>query len=173
MFERIRNLLKHRWFDEASMAHYVDASAQKRLALRVSDSEQLHTGQIRVCVEGGLPTSYILRKTTMKAVTRQRAVMLFSKLRVWDTEQNNGILVYLLLAERAIELVVDRGLNAHASYGAWAAIVQRLESALHQGLFEQGLAQAVDEISALLVAHFPRTLGTSQPNELPDKVVLM
>jgi uncharacterized membrane protein len=173
MLARIKVLLKHRWFDAASTTRAVGAAAQHRLAQRVSESERLHTGQIRLCIEGGLPTSYVLRKADIKTVTRQRAVMLFSKLRVWDTEHNSGVLVYLLLAERAIELVADRGINAHMSPEAWAAIVHRLETALRQGLFEQGLAEAVDEISCVLVVHFPKSLGQSDPNELPDKVVLM
>jgi uncharacterized membrane protein len=173
MLERIKNLFKHRWFDEASATRCVSAAALQRLCVRVQSSEKLHTGQIRVCVEGGLPTSYLWRKTTMKAVTRQRAVMLFSKLRVWDTESNNGVLVYLLLAERAIELVADRGLSNHVSPETWASMVHRLEAALKQDQFEQGLADAVDEISTRLVAHFPRVAGVSYPNELPDKVVLM
>ena len=82
-------------------------------------SESRHSGEMRICVEAGLPTSYLWRhfwhKTPMRAVMRERAVMMFSKLRIWDTENNNGVLIYLLLAERDIELVADRGINQYVS----------------------------------------------------------
>ena len=83
---------------------------------RVAASEARHSGQIRICVEAGLPFSYLWRHVRrgvpLRQVIRQRAVTMFGKLRVWDTERNNGVLIYLLLAEHAIELVADRGLNA-------------------------------------------------------------
>ena len=99
---------------------------------------------------------------------RQRAIMMFSKLRVWDTEHNNGVLIYLLLAERDIELVADRGINQYVNTAEWEAIVQSLSSALHEDRFEDGLTQALEEVSAILMRHFELKAGEKNPNELPN-----
>ena len=99
-------------------------------------------------------------------------VAMFGKLRVWDTEHNNGVLIYLLLAERAIEIVADRGLSSRVDPGEWQRIVERMGSAFHEGRFEEGLTQALEEVSALLVAHFPLAPGEANPNELPDQPVV-
>jgi uncharacterized membrane protein len=91
---------------------------------------------------------------------------------VWDTEYNNGVLIYLLLAERAIEIVADRGLSQRVGAGEWHRIVGRMGSAFKQGRIEEGLAQALDEVSALLVVHFPLAPGEPDRNELPDEPLL-
>jgi uncharacterized membrane protein len=97
---------------------------------------------------------------------------MFGKLRVWDTEHNNGVLVYLLLAEHAIEIVADRGLRTRVAAADWQRIAQRMAAAFREGRFEDGLAQAIDEVTALLVQHFPLAPGEANPNELPDEPVL-
>jgi uncharacterized membrane protein len=99
--------------------------------------------------------------------------MLFGKLRVWDTAHNNGVLIYLLLAEHAIEIVADRGLDSHVDDAAWAAMTQRMSAAFRDGRFEDGLTQALEEISALLVEHFPLGEGELDVNELPDEPVVL
>jgi uncharacterized membrane protein len=101
---RLARILKHRWLDETDVARALDAAALTRLEQHVATSETRHSGEIRLCVEAGLPLSYLWRNAT----ARQRAVTMFGKLRVWDTEHNNGVLIYLLLAEHAIEIVADR-----------------------------------------------------------------
>jgi uncharacterized membrane protein len=138
----------------------------------VAASEQRHSGEIRICVEAGLPNSYLMRQAPIRTITRQRAIAQFGKLRVWDTAHNNGVLIYLLLAERAIELVADRGLNQHVSPEAWQAMVQRLGATLREGRFEDGLTQALEEVSAVLVEHFEQVPGALRANELPDRPVL-
>jgi len=90
---------------------------------------------------------------------------------VWDTEHNNGVLIYLLLAEHAIEIVADRGLARHAGPEQWRAIVQGMSEAFRAGRYEEGLRQAVDAVTALQVRHFPVD-GRDNPNELPDEPVL-
>ena len=94
---------------------------------------------------------------------------MFGKLRVWDTEHNNGVLIYLLLAERAIEIVADRGLSQRVDPREWQRIVERMGAAFRDGRFEDGLTQALEEVSALLVEHFPLAQGEANPNELPDR----
>jgi uncharacterized membrane protein len=161
---RIARILKHRWRDETDAARALDDAALQRLQQRVATSERHHSGEIRVCVEAGLPLSYLWRDAT----ARERAVTMFGKLRVWDTEHNNGVLVYLLLAEHAIEIVADRGLNRHVTHDEWQALVATMAGAFKAGRFEEGLAQAIDAIDALLARHFPLRAGEANPNELPD-----
>ena len=92
---------------------------------------------------------------------------------MWDTEHNNGVLIYLLLAEHAIEIVADRGIDRHVNDAEWAAMAQRMGAAFREGRFEDGLTQALEEVSALLVAHFPLADGAPDRNELPDAPVVI
>jgi uncharacterized membrane protein len=161
-------MLRHRWLDESDTRRAIPPELVERLARRVAASEKRHSGEIRVYVEAGLPMSYLWRDAT----PRERAVGMFGKLRVWDTEHNNGVLIYLLLAEHAIEIVADRGLGSQVSPEEWRAVVARMGSALREHRFEDGLTQALEEVSALLVAHFPADPAKANPNELPDKPVL-
>jgi uncharacterized membrane protein len=156
--------LRHRWFDERDTARALDRAALARLEQQVAASERQHSGEIRLCVEAGLPLSYLWRR----ASARERAVALFGKLRVWDTEHNNGVLIYLLLAEHAIEIVADRGLARQVPPAHWDAVLAGMREAFRAGRFEQGLQQAVQAVDALLAQHFPLATGASNPNELPD-----
>jgi len=165
---KLGRIWRHLWLDESDTRKAIPRELAERLKDRVAASEQRHTGQVRICVEAALPLSYLWRNET----PRQRAVTMFGKLRVWDTEHNNGVLIYLLLAERAIEIVADRGLARHVAPHEWHAIVERMRSALREGRFEDGLTQALEEVSALLVERFPAQAGEGNPNELPDAPVL-
>jgi uncharacterized membrane protein len=160
----IGRLWRHRWRDESDARKAVPPDMLQRLTARVAASEKRHSGEIRIFVEAGLPVSYLLRD----AAPRERAVAMFGKLRVWDTEHNNGVLIYLLLAERAIEIVADRGLSPRVDAGEWQRIVGRMGNAFQQGRVEEGLTQALEEVSAMLVAHFPLAPGEADHNELPD-----
>ena len=177
----LRTLLRHRWLDESDAHHAIPPDLVERLMQRVAASESRHSGQIRICVEAGLPFSYLWRHVRrgvpLRQVIRQRAVTMFGKLRVWDTERNNGVLVYLLLADHAIELVADRGLNAFVTPADWQAMVQHMGQAFREHRFEDGLTQALEEVSAVLVAYFPRdaveAVAHGPGNELPDAPVLV
>lgn len=168
---RLTRLLKHRWWDEADARRALPREALDRLQARVAQSERAHSGEIRVCVEASLPLSYLWRDAT----ARDRALAMFGKLRVWDTEANNGVLIYLLLAEHAIELVVDRGLARHVDEAHWRQLVLGLGGELRAGRFEQGLLQTIAEVDALLRRHFPWSEGggLENPNELPDRPHLL
>lgn len=171
---KLLRILKHRWRDRADTLRAVPDDMAARLARRVAASELRHTGEVRLCVEAALPTSYLWRIQAthpLKAVVRQRALAWFGRLRVWDTECNNGVLIYLLLAEHAIEFVADRALAQRVSAAQWQGIVDRLGAHLHEGAFEDGLTQALEEVSALLVEHFPAEPGAQSANELADAVV--
>jgi TPM domain len=164
MLKHWQRILRHLWKDESDTRRAVPADMLERLAQRVTASERRHTGEVRICVEAGLPWSYLRRG----ASARERAVTLFGKMRVWDTEHNNGVLIYLLLAEHAIELVADRGLNHHVQPTEWQAMVARLGHAFREERFEEGLTQALEEVSAVLVAHFPVTEGAQRANDQPN-----
>lgn len=168
MLARLKRMFKHRWLDESDTRRAIPDALLERLAGRVAASERRHTGEVRIYVEAGLPLSYLWRDAT----PRERAIAMFGKLRIWDTEQNNGVLIYLLLAEHAIEIVADRGLARHVPQQEWKAIVDRMGSAFREGRFEDGLTQALEEVSALLVRHFPLAEGARNDNELPDQPVL-
>jgi len=165
---RILRLVQHRWYDVADVRRLLDAPALARLERRIAASEARHTGEVCICVEAGLPLSYLWRG----ASARERAIAMFGKLRVWDTEHNNGVLIYMLLAEHAIELVADRGLNRHVSASQWQEMVARLRDALRAGRTEDGLTTALEEVSAVLVRHYPLAEGAQRPNELHNRVVL-
>ena len=160
----LARLLKHRLVDEDDARRLLGKDALARIQARVAESEKHHSGEIRVVVEAGLPFSYLRRDAT----PRDRAVKLFGKLGVWDTERNNGVLIYLLLAERAIEIVADRGLNRVVSPAEWTEIAASMQSAFQAGDFEAGLLRAVDAVDALLVRHFAARPGEVDVNELPD-----
>lgn len=140
---------------------------QQHLAEKIAASEATHQGQICIYVEGGLPAHCIWSGESARA----RAIALFGKTGVWDTEHNNGVLIYLLMAEHAIEIVADRGLRQRVDANAWQDAVAHLAEALRSGRYEAGLDLAIDEVSALLAAHFPAPdgrLGQPGGNELPD-----
>jgi uncharacterized membrane protein len=168
-FSKLARLWRHRWIDAADVRRALPPEALERLSRRVAASERRHSGEVRICVEAGLPLSYIWRG----AAARERAIMMFGKLRVWDTADNNGVLIYLLMAEHAIEIVADRGIDAHVSTEEWAAMAQRMAAAFREGRFEDGLTQALEEMSALLVTHFPLAEGQADRNELPDEPVVL
>ena len=166
--QRLTRLLRHRWAD-GRLRRVLTPEVLQRLGQRVAASERRHTGQIRICAEGGLPLSYLWRG----ASARERAITQFGKLRVWDTEHNNGVLIYLLLAEHAIEIVADRGLAQRVPEATWHTLVQRLGQALRAGQYEDGLTEVLADVSALLVAHFPASGHAPGSNELPDAPVLL
>jgi uncharacterized membrane protein len=179
MLDKLKTILKHLWLDASDAQRTIAPDMLGRLARRVAASEQRHSGEIRICVEASLPMSYLWRlgkHESISQLTRQRAVTMFGKLRVWDTEHNNGVLIYVLLAERAIEIVADRGVARHVSEAQWQAMVARMADAFRQGRYEDGLTQALEETSALLMAHFAIDAGQGEtphnPNELPDEPLL-
>jgi uncharacterized membrane protein len=165
---RIARLLKHRWFDDVDARRAFGREGLAQIETRVAHSERHHSGEIRVCIEAGLPLSYLWRD----ASARDRAIAMFAKLRVWDTQDNNGVLIYLLLAERRIEIVADRGLNDRVPAEQWAAVTQGMADAFRAGRFAEGVNAAIDAVDRLLRAHFPLAPGAVTPNELPDAPVV-
>ncbi|MCM5681700.1 TPM domain-containing protein [Schlegelella sp. S2-27] len=162
---KLIRLFKHRWWDDADTRRLLGTDALQRLEQRVQASEARHSGEIRLCIEGGLPLSYLWRGAT----AHERALAMFGKLQVWDTEFNNGVLIYLLLVEHRIEIVADRGLARHVSPAQWDEIVHGMSDTFRAGHIEEGLVRAVDAVTELLVRHFPLSQGETNPNELVNR----
>jgi uncharacterized membrane protein len=162
---RITRLLQHRSFDEADVRRALPDEALKRLEARVHASEKSHSGEIRLCIEAALPFSYIWKNLN----AHDRALMMFGKLRVWNTQHRNGVLIYLMFAEHKIELVADRGLSARVDAAHWQAIIDSMRPALRAGRVEEGLNLAIDAIERLLDEHFPLAEGQANTNELSNR----
>ena len=165
---RLTRIFTHRWFDERDARRLLGRDALAHLTEQIRQSEQQHDGEIRLCIESGLPPLAAWRGCT----PRERALDCFSQLRVWDTEQNNGVLIYLLLAEHAIEIVADRGLHQPAAEQSWPAIVDAAQAAFKRGDFERGLHDAVSAVTQVLRAAYPPTDRGRATNELPDAPVV-
>ncbi|MDB5619429.1 TPM domain-containing protein [Tardiphaga sp.] len=133
----------------------------------IKASEAGHAGQIRFVVEGALDGAPLFRDQT----ARERAIDVFSQLRIWDTEHNNGVLIYLLLADRDVEIVVDRGIDARVGEAGWEAICQAMEAEFRTGHFERGVINGIHAVTQHLARHFPRDGVVI--NELPDAPVVM
>jgi uncharacterized membrane protein len=133
----------------------------------VGEHEKRHRGEVRFVVEAELTTAQLWANLSSRA----RAVEVFSALRVWDTEENTGVLVYVLLADHQVEIVADRGVSAKVEAGQWQAICATMQEAFRAGRFEEGAIAGVAAISALLEQHFPAD-GTDD-NELPDRALLI
>ena len=142
-------------------------AALKRIEQAIRASEKTHDGELRFAVEASLELSPLLKEVT----SRQRARQLFAQLDVWDTAHNSGVLIYVQLVDRRIEIVADRGINAKVQQAAWDAICRRMEDVFRAGRFEQGALQGIEEITALLAKHFPPR--GANPNELPDRPVVL
>ena len=164
---RHRRLLRHVVTDHLSVKRTFPPAALARIEQAITAGERMHRGQVCFAVEGALPPLRVLRKLT----PRERALEVFGLLRVWDTEENAGVLIYLLLADRDVEIVADRGIDREVPAGAWQAICARMEAAFRDARLVEGVVVGIEEIAALLAAHFPRVGAVA--NELPDKPVVL
>jgi uncharacterized membrane protein len=133
----------------------------------IKASETAHTGEIRFVVEGALDGAPLFKGQP----ARERAIDVFSQLRIWDTEHNNGVLIYLLLADRNVEIVADRGIHAKAGTREWESICRKMEAAFKQQNYEDGVVTGIQAVTQHLVINFPST-GMSR-NELPDQPLIL
>jgi uncharacterized membrane protein len=133
----------------------------------IQQSHRAHIGQIRFAVEGALHIAALLAGTS----ARERAIDVFSELRVWDTEHNNGVLVYLLLADHDVEIVADRGLHAKAKPGEWETICRQMEADFRLGKYQAGVLRGVTGITGLLERHFP--VQQERLDELPSRPAVL
>ena len=139
----------------------------KAIEAAIGASERRHRGEIRFAVEGALEFLPVARGLT----ARDRALELFSVLKVWDTEENTGVLIYVQLVERDIEVVADRGISRLIPQHGWDGICRRMEEAFRAGRYEAGVTAGIAEVGNLLARHFPS--GTANRDELPDRPVVL
>lgn len=132
------------------------------IAAAVAASELHHRGELRIAIEGPLSFGELWSDVSPRA----RALKLFGKLRVWDTEENSGVLIYLQLVDRDVEILADRGIAAKMPPEAWETLCHTLEAAMRSGDCRAGVLAALDQVSRLLAEHFPAR--ETNPNELPD-----
>ncbi|MDB6162945.1 MAG: hypothetical protein JWL98_377 [Xanthomonadaceae bacterium] len=159
----VQRALRH-LFAGSAHALYPEAALQQ-LAATIAEGEATHQGQVVFAVESALPVRAVLAGQT----PRQRAVEVFSRLRVWDTECNNGVLIYLLIADRRIEIVADRAIAARVGDDQWRGVCQQMEDHLKGANAQAAAIAGAAAVSALLAEHFPRGNGDSARNELSDR----
>jgi uncharacterized membrane protein len=160
-------LLQHVTTDHRSVRRVFDEPAMKAIETAIAAGERLHRGQVCVAIEPALPPARVMRHLT----PRERAIEVFALLRVWDTEENCGVLLYLLLADHAVEIVADRGIHRKVGDAQWQAICSALESDFRAGRFADGVVKAVERMSGVLAEHFPREGAIA--NELPDRPTVL
>jgi hypothetical protein len=161
-------ILKHLTYGRLHVRRCFPASSMQAIEAAIARSESSHMGELRFAVEAALDWRDLLRGVT----PHERAIEVFSQLRIWDTEHNSGVLIYLLLAERRVEIVADRGIHTRVGNSGWAAICHEMEAAFRAGDFEHGVLAGILQISTLLAQHFPAKNNINH-NELPDAPVVL
>ncbi|HEY3893102.1 MAG TPA: TPM domain-containing protein [Bradyrhizobium sp.] len=158
-----KHLLAHRW----RLRQLFPPSALAAIEQAIKSGETSHAGQVRFVVEGALDGAPLFRDQS----ARQRAIDIFAQLRIWDTAHNNGVLIYLLLADRRVEIVADRGIDARVGSAGWEKICRAMEAEFKAGHFEHGVIEGIEAVSQQLAKYFPAH-GAGR-NELPDAPVVI
>ena len=164
----IKRIVKHLSLSHAALRRTFSSRALDNIEQAIAEAERTHAGQIRFAVEAALNIKPLFAGQS----ARERAIEVFSNLRVWDTEHNNGVLIYLLLADRKVEIVADRGIHVKLGPAVWEEVCREMEIAFRQGKFEQGVIAGIHSVGAHLAQHYPQT-GSNKINELPDRPVLI
>lgn len=160
--------IRHLFLDHLTLTRAFPRATLAAIERAVAEQEKRHRGELRVVIEGGLPLQALVAGRS----SRERALEHFTRLRVWDTEDNAGVLIYLLLAERRVEMVADRGIDARVGDTAWETICGAMQREFAAGRFEAGMLTGLSSVSDLLTQHFPAKPGDN-PNEQPDAPVVV
>lgn len=163
----LRRVLKHLLAPQWIVNRAFPRAVLDRIEAAIRASEAAHRGEIRFVVEAGLDLLPLLKGIT----PRERAVEVFSQLRVWDTEENTGVLIYVQLVDHDIEIVADRGISARVPQSEWDAICRTMEEAFCARRFEEGALEGIRRVTGLLVTHFPAR--AVNPDELPDRPAIL
>jgi len=155
---RLARVLKHAFIPEWIARRAVPARSLRRIEEAIKAATRDGAAELHFVVEAGLPLHILFRSRS----SRRRAEDLFSQLRVWDTEHNNGVLIYVQLVSRHIDIVADRGVARKVEQAEWNAVCREMEQAFRRGAFEEGALAAIGRISALLATHYPK----EQPHAL-------
>jgi uncharacterized membrane protein len=163
----LKRIMRHLSSGRAAVRRVFPLRTLDAIERAIRETEARHAGQIRFAIEAALELAPLLAGQT----GQQRAVEVFSKLRVWDTEHNNGVLIYLLLADRDVEIVADRGIHVKLGKEVWEAICREMETAFREGHFEAGVLAGIYAVGEHLSRHFPARSGKF--NEMPDSPVVL
>jgi uncharacterized membrane protein len=159
----LRHLFSTRWGTRRRFTPAV----LRRIEAAIADVERRHAGEIRFAVE----TAFDLPELWYGATPRERAIQVFGHLGVWDTAGNNGVLIYVLMADRDVEIVADRAIAARVPAADWEAVCREMEAEFRDGRFAQGAEAGIAGVGRLLAAHFPG--AGADRNEQPDRPVLL
>jgi len=165
---RMRRLLTNLFGGWFQLHRRFPAALLDEITAAIAAGERTHKGEVRFAIESRLSPLAVLAGLDVQTRARQ----LFAQLRVWDTEHNSGVLLYLLLAEHRIEIVADRGIAARVTAAEWDAICQRMRGCYARGEWRDGSLQGIAAAHALLARHFPGN-DKACPDELPDRPVLL
>ena len=163
----IKRIVRHLLATHRQVSRAFPRQTLAAIETAIKASKTAHVAEIAFAVEGALHTVALVKGQT----ARERAIEVFSQWRVWDTEHNNGVLLYVLLADREVEIVADRGVHAKVGLREWEKICRKIETAFKQANYEAGVVSGVQAVTQHLVAHFPAF--DNGRNELPDKPVLL
>jgi uncharacterized membrane protein len=167
---KIGRLLRHATATHWRTRMLFPAATLDAIEQAIARAERTHAGEIRFAVETALTPKHILNDVT----AHDHALEMFSRLLVWDTEANNGVLIYVQLADRHVEIVADRGFQGRVSPAEWEAVCRLMEEHFRAGRFQVGSIAGVDAIGNLLARHFPQASGRAiQSNQLPDRPTLL
>jgi uncharacterized membrane protein len=163
----LRRILRHLATSTTHVRRAFPATALHSIEQAIAASETMHAGEIRFVVEAALDGLPLLRGQT----ARDRAIELFARLHVWDTADNTGVLIYMLLADRRVEIVADRGIHAKAGADVWSVICRDMEARFAAGDFGGGAVAGIEAVTHLVTRHFPPAPGDR--NELPDAPLVL
>ena len=160
---------RHTFATAGALHRAFPAEALGRIEAAVDASEQLHSGEIRVAIEGSLEPGEVAQGKS----PRTRALEVFAALGVWDTEANNGVLIYVLLADRDVEIVADRGFNGRVVAAEWAAVCEDMQREFRAGRYAEGVIAGVEDVGRIIGAHYPQRPGQRDEDELPNRPALL
>lgn len=158
-------LTRHIFMPRRSLRRAFDEAALTAIEQAITDTEKTHGGEIRIALEASLDPAELFSDLS----PRQRALQAFAQLGVWDTELNNGVLIYVLWADRDVEIVADRGFNGRVTAQEWSEVCHRMEQLFSQGAAAPAVIAGIQATGALISRHFPAT----DRNELPDRPVVL
>lgn len=163
----VLRIFKHIFFGDWQVRRAFSPACLNAIETAIQSGEKNHGGEIRFVVEASLEGAPLWKGQT----ARERAIDVFSQLRIWDTEGNNGVLIYLLLADRSVEIIADRGVHARTGSAPWDSVCRDMELALSKSEFRTGTLVGIESIAKVMGQHFPTQ--KKRTNELPDAPVVL
>jgi uncharacterized membrane protein len=165
----VARMLSHLYFETRGVSAIFERASLKHIEKAIAASELTHSAEVRVAIEASMPLRLLWRGIS----PHKRALEIFSLLKVWDTEANNGVLIYIDLADHAVEIIADRGVAKHIEQAYWNELCSQMVAGFSEGKFEPSTLAAIEKLGRRLAAIYPVKPGDKNPNELPDLPVLI